>query len=141
MTVLVCQARSSCLGACYGIDILALSPKPKLQIDIKRKITSRGATAMTLPNPIKPWSLWDLTACWRRTKESTTLSKTQTMATAISAKLTLISLISLTESSWRWTGRFSSSFLQLKQFLLQLAQLNWLLHHHDFAFVYRNNKC
>ena len=31
---------------------------------------------MTLPNPIKPWSLWELTASWRRTKESTTLSKT-----------------------------------------------------------------
>ena len=27
VTVLVCQARSRCLGACYGIDILALSLK------------------------------------------------------------------------------------------------------------------
>ena len=73
---------------------------------IKSKITRRGATTMTLANPIKLVTL-GAHGLLSRTKESTTLSKTANNGAC--NKLTLISLISLTESRWRWTsGDFKS---------------------------------
>ena len=64
---------------------------------------------MTLANPIKLVTLGPH-GLLSRTKESTTLSKTANNGAC--NKLTLISLISLTESRWRWTsGDFKSVFV------------------------------
>ena len=63
---------------------------------------------MTLANPIKLVTLGPH-GLLSRTKESTTLSKTANNGAC--NNLTLISLISLTESRWRWTsGDFKSAF-------------------------------
>ena len=116
----------------YGIE-------SRLQIGIKSKITRRGATTMTLANPIKLVTLGPH-GLLSRTKESTTLSKTANNGAC--NKLTLISLISLTESRWRWTsGDFKSVFAP--RVVLATAGPAQLVTspQRDFAFAYRNNKC